>query len=530
MSIQYGFKVRISEHIIEDNIGQLICTDVILARDGKYEYTSNDVFNDGKFNLIELHRDWEEVRKLKITLEGKPVIHYHANGVDIDITNIGKYKVGHLQNVRESKAEGYNVLIGDLVIDDLETIELIKAGKLREISLGYFYDVDDSDPNRLRQINMIAEHVGLVEQGRAGISKILDAADTYVLAKLRKNGDVSFAEYTDEVNNLRNLNKWIKLKKYGFYRFNPYLDFDQASRITLRTIGMIVDEDKRNAFVVLDEEKRIVRCYYFGKISNEAELLKNDYDLSIFGSNENEIDPYDIPDEIREREETKNEKAPWNDFDILAVGLRLDGLLREADKDFRRYGDNFKGNAWRKFVKLLFDNKVMVENTLNVKLPADKESDDLLLMAENFVRLANKTAKKANDEMFVPLVVTTFDAQSSELHFAGSMEEVQRIVKEAKKQIPALDKEATLDFNQVIDHINTAEGVYVLSVKFDENDDRGKIFVSKAIDADNVEVYCFDNITDLNREFNEYFISFDDAYTTINLKEGRHSKMSALVL
>ena len=67
MSMQYGFKVRFSDHIMEDNIGQLICTDVILAREGTYEYTSDDVFDDGKFHIVELHRDWEDVKKLKYT-------------------------------------------------------------------------------------------------------------------------------------------------------------------------------------------------------------------------------------------------------------------------------------------------------------------------------------------------------------------------------------------------------------------------------------------------------------------------------
>ena len=146
MSMQYAFKVKVSEHLVEDNIGQLLCLDVILARDGKYEYSSDEVFGDGKYHIIDLYRDWEDVKKLKFTLEGKPVVYFHPDrDTDIDIDNISEFKVGHLQNVREGKAEGYNVLIGDLFIDDKDSIKAIKSGKLREISLGYFYEIDDSN-------------------------------------------------------------------------------------------------------------------------------------------------------------------------------------------------------------------------------------------------------------------------------------------------------------------------------------------------------------------------------------------------
>src|SRR5690554_2949369 len=104
--MQYAFTTKISDNIIEDNIGQIIATNAILARDGVYEYTSDDVFGDGKFHLIELHRDWEDVKKLMLTLEGKPVIHYHpSKDVDITVDNIDEFIIGHLQNVREGKHE-----------------------------------------------------------------------------------------------------------------------------------------------------------------------------------------------------------------------------------------------------------------------------------------------------------------------------------------------------------------------------------------------------------------------------------------
>lgn len=516
MSIQYGFKVKFSDHIMEDNIGQLLCTDVILARDGTYEYTSDDVFDDGKFNIVELHRDWNDVKKLRVTLEGKPVVYYHPDKkTDITVDNINDFRIGHVQNVRESKAEGYNVLIGDIFITDKEVIELVKTGKLREISLGYFYDVDDTQPNYLKQVNMIAEHVAIVQQGRAGVSKILDAAETYILARVRPNGSVAYVEYRDEKPKT-GFNKWLALKEYGYYRFNQYIEFDQASRITLRTIGLMVKENPTSSFVVVNEQKKIIKTYYHTQPMEAEELIDKGYNLNEFEI-KSELDPYDIPDE--------NKDEPVEDGmsnkDIAALGLQIDARLVQADKDFRHFGDNYRGTAWIAFVKLLKKNAALVEAALNIRLPKDYYDDEYLNIAEDFVRYARDIFRKANDELSLNVLLATFDNEHSSLDFFYELDELKKFVKKQTGEFPSFE-----NAEELIEKLNEIKGIYAINIY----EFTPRIFVSKAINEDEVEVYICESVDELNKQLTEYFENFEEAYLKIKGDEEKYSKMSAFLI
>lgn len=514
MSMQYGFKVRFSDHIMEDNIGQLICTDVILARDGTYEYTSDDVFDDGKFHIVELHRDWEDVKKLKYTLEGKPVVYYHPDkSIDIDMQNIDEFRIGHAQNIREGKSEGYSVLIGDLFITKPDIIEKVKKGELREISLGYFYNVDDSNKNYLKQVDMIAEHIAIVNAGRAGIAKILDAADSYVLARIRPKGEAAFTEYRDDEPKVAS-HKWLTLQKYGYYRFNPYIDFDQASRITLRTIGFIVKENPTNSFVVLNENSEVIKAYYHGKTIEIMALVDKGYDLDQFKVQGNELDPYDIPDETKE-EFTDDSQSK----EINRLASQLEEQLKKADKDFRHFGDNYRGTAWLAFAKLLKDNKVLVESLLKTKIPIDLYEGENLHIAESFVRFAKGISRKAGDESVLSSLIVIFDKEKSDIVITFSAEDLKSMLSKHKKKMPAYE-----NIEDLMTKLNEQQGVYAVSLY----DFSPKIFVSKAISDDDVEVYVCENVEELNKHLTEYFKDLDEAHLTINTKEGKYSAMSAL--
>lgn len=187
--MKYSFAVKISEHILEDNIGQLICTDAIIAREGWQEYYEDDVLNNGSYKILEVSRPWEEVLKSAPTFEGKPIIVYHPDkSVNITVKNIKEFKVGHMQNVRPSEVtidgEKIRVLIADLVFDDPETIEDVKSGKLRDLSCGYFYEIDKQ---KMAQYDIMGEHLALVTEGRAGIARIMDSGGTlFDIAKYLK--------------------------------------------------------------------------------------------------------------------------------------------------------------------------------------------------------------------------------------------------------------------------------------------------------------------------------------------------------
>lgn len=517
MSMQYAFKVKISEHIMEDNIGQLICTDVILARDGVYEYSSDEIFRDGKFNIVELHREWEDVKKLKYTLEGKPVVYFHPDrDTDIDLNNLSDLTVGHLQNVREAKAEGYNVLIGDLFLKDKKVIEQVKEGRLREISLGYFYEINDENKSRLRQVDMVAEHIALVDQGRAGIAKIIDSTEAnYVLAKLYKNGDVKYIVHTmDEPENLR---VWRKLKSYGYVK-EAMIDFDQASRLTLQMIGLIIKMTPVGVFVVLDKNKNVVKAYQYGKRIDILDLYSEGYDLDNFEISK-ELDPYDIPDEEKERLESLNNNYYVNDLIVVADALRL---LVDKVKSIINIKRDFSENIyWQKMVSFMIANEELIEEVLNKRLPKDRNDYEWYVAAKTILDRAYNIKTRAHDELMVTLLVAAFDKEKVDMNIVISIDEAVKFFKEQGKQVKAADS-----LEEFITEANEVQGVYV--IKFDDFDK--EIALARTFGEDAVEICACADIDELNKKINENFNSIEDAANTINTKEGRFSTMSVLLL
>lgn len=173
--MKYSFDVKISEHIWEDTLGQLICLDAIIAREGYQEYYEDDILKNGSFKIVKVLRPWDEVLKSAPTFEAKPIVVQHPDkSIDITVKNMKEFKVGHVQNVRASEYEGTKVLIADLVFDDADAIKKVKSGELRELSCGYFYEID---PKEMKQYDIKGEHLALVEEGRAGIAKIIDAKE-----------------------------------------------------------------------------------------------------------------------------------------------------------------------------------------------------------------------------------------------------------------------------------------------------------------------------------------------------------------
>lgn len=246
--MKYSFEVKISEHIVEDNIGQLICLDAVIAREGEQDYYENDVLNNGSYNIIKVKRPWEEVEKSIPTFEAKPIIVYHPDkSVNITVDNMNEYKKGHMQNVRPSKIthEGkeIRVLIADLVFDDPDTIKRVKSGELRELSCGYFYEIDKQT---MSQYDIRGEHLALVDEGRAGIARIMDSVNGVVfdISKYLKLDDQSKRdEYMSKVTN----EDLQGIKKH-------YLDTDSEEKDLIISIIEKEENKRNNANMGLDKK------------------------------------------------------------------------------------------------------------------------------------------------------------------------------------------------------------------------------------------------------------------------------------
>ena len=234
--MKYSFDVKISEHIWEDTLGQLICLDAIIAREGYQEYYEDDIYRNGSFKVIKVERPWNEVLKSASTFEAKPIIIQHPDkNIDISVKNMKNYKVGHLQNVRPSEHNGVKVLIADLVFDNEEAIKKVKSGEMRELSCGYFYEID---PDKLQQYDIKGEHLALVDQGRAGIAKIIDSKE--VLFELGKYLSLETKEAKNEFMSKITKEVLEGIKKYYLSedqdRFEP-----EEIKLTLRIVNREVE-------------------------------------------------------------------------------------------------------------------------------------------------------------------------------------------------------------------------------------------------------------------------------------------------
>lgn len=156
--------------------GFLICYDVPVARTGEMIYgpgeTPVPVGRDGR---AKIHRTEKEVfaNKSMRSLNGKPITDDHPP-VDVAPDNWKYYTKGMVVNPRRGEGEHKSFLVADLIILDKDLIEDIESGK-REVSCGYNPDylqmLDDAGepvPGEGEQVNIIYNHLALVERGRCG--------------------------------------------------------------------------------------------------------------------------------------------------------------------------------------------------------------------------------------------------------------------------------------------------------------------------------------------------------------------------
>jgi hypothetical protein len=111
--------------------------------------------------------------------------------------------------VGDQPDEDGNVLIlGDLMVTDPTAIQRILNGE-RQLSVGYRYELEEGADGGLEMQNLIANHVALVERGRAGNAQIMDSA----FAELQEpTGDPNLGD-PSEVNDEDDEGQIIPMKK-----------------------------------------------------------------------------------------------------------------------------------------------------------------------------------------------------------------------------------------------------------------------------------------------------------------------------
>ncbi|MDI2595014.1 DUF2213 domain-containing protein [Pseudomonas sp. 681] len=166
--------------------GFLLCEAVPIARTGTLLYDESELVNDdgplvqgGSGGLVTIERNPDQVFRAETiaSFEGKPVTLSHPDDF-VNPSNWRELSVGITQNVRQGDGIENDLMLADLLITDAEAISLVRApvdaatgqpvSPLRQVSCGYDADYEQLAVGRGRQMNIVGNHVALVERGRCG--------------------------------------------------------------------------------------------------------------------------------------------------------------------------------------------------------------------------------------------------------------------------------------------------------------------------------------------------------------------------
>ena len=154
----------------KDNDGTLVCKNAVLGKVGTQAYSARELGLDSS-EVVLIHRPEEEVfdEQSLASLKGKALTLLHPEE-DVSLDNYSQLAKGIVMDVRK---EG-NLMIGDIRVFDKEVIELITSKEMVELSLGYDTKLKYEDGNKLKQTEIVYNHVALVPKGRAEVARFID--------------------------------------------------------------------------------------------------------------------------------------------------------------------------------------------------------------------------------------------------------------------------------------------------------------------------------------------------------------------
>ena len=142
------------------------------------------VYKRGDGSIVRELRPPEEVfsKEALESFAGKPITDGHPDE-NVDALNVKKYAIGTVTS--EGKQEGDNV-VASIIIHDGDAVQKTTKGGVKELSLGYKVDLEDTkgvwngQPYDAIQRNIKINHLAIVPRGRAGNARLnidrLDAA------------------------------------------------------------------------------------------------------------------------------------------------------------------------------------------------------------------------------------------------------------------------------------------------------------------------------------------------------------------
>lgn len=298
--VTYGTKL--SDRIWQDSNGQLICRDAIIARTGSYDYLESEILQGGdNKKIVKVFRTDDEVFNPTAiaSFENKPFVDDHPQE-DVSLDNFRELSKGYMRDVRRGTGDLSNCLICDIVVTDPETIEEIKSGRKRELSLGYDTNIVRKDGKYI-MTNIRGNHLALVDSGRAGCATIRDSAK-----EINKTGGLK----------MRNSKSRVTLFDDDIYEVE---EIDEVKDDEIEETSP-VNEEVKVAEEVKDDEPTLAQIYELlvkidAKLSEpvkdaeveEAVEEKTELPEEPAVETEEEVDAEDDDEEVREEEEEEEE-------------------------------------------------------------------------------------------------------------------------------------------------------------------------------------------------------------------------------
>lgn len=171
-------KAKLSANRYKTAEGYLVCLNCILSRTGTQQYRRGefDKAAENPYDMCDVIRTAENVfePEAMASFENKPLTLQHPSGM-VTLDNFKELSKGFVRDIKRGKDGDTDVMIGDIVVTDKETIEAIESGRMKDLSCGYDAEVEIID-GKFIQTKIRGNHVALVDEGRAGNTRIVDSA------------------------------------------------------------------------------------------------------------------------------------------------------------------------------------------------------------------------------------------------------------------------------------------------------------------------------------------------------------------
>lgn len=153
--------------------GTLLCEDVVIARTGVHLYAPGEVpllpSRDPAKPVLYVTRDADTLFAPSSlgSVVGAAVTDNHPPS-DVTPENWNQLSRGFVVDAWQGTGDDAGLMFADFVVAEKTLIAKVRSGEIREVSLGYTADYQQTGDGEGRQHNIVINHLALVDRGRCG--------------------------------------------------------------------------------------------------------------------------------------------------------------------------------------------------------------------------------------------------------------------------------------------------------------------------------------------------------------------------